>query len=71
MQRRFTRLIPGMARLSYTERMEQLALYTLEFRRMRGDLIETHKIAKVFGHARGRKHVPDVGGVQTQGPHTV
>ena len=45
-QRRFTRLIPGMAGLSYVERLERLGLYTLEFRRMRGDLIETHKIIK-------------------------
>ncbi|XP_059818932.1 uncharacterized protein LOC132390340 [Hypanus sabinus] len=45
-QRRFTRLIPGMAGLSYVERLEQLGLYTLGFRRMRGDLIETYKIIK-------------------------
>ena len=40
-QHRFTRLIPGMAGLSYVERLEQLGLYTREFRRVRGDLIET------------------------------
>ena len=45
-QRRFTSLIPGMAGLSYVERLERLGLYTLEFRRMRGDLIETYKIIK-------------------------
>ena len=43
-QRRFTRLIPGMAGLSYEEGLNQLGLYSLEFRRVRGDLIETYKI---------------------------
>ena len=45
-QRRFTRLIPGMAGLSYEERLKRLGLYSLEFRRMRGNLIETYKIIK-------------------------
>ena len=35
-QRRFTRLIPGMAGLSYEEGLNQLGLYSLEFRRVRG-----------------------------------
>eukprot|EP00061_Rhincodon_typus_P000390 g11551.t1 len=42
-QRRFTRLIPGMAGLTYEERF-RLGLFSLEFRRMRQDLIETYKI---------------------------
>ena len=41
-QLRFTRLIPGMAGLSYEERLKRLGLYSLEFRRMRGYLIETY-----------------------------
>ena len=43
-QRRFTRLIPGMAGLSHEERLSWLGLYSLEFRRVSGDLIETYKI---------------------------
>ena len=35
-QRRFTRMIPGMKSLSYEERLRTLGLYLLEFRRMRG-----------------------------------
>ena len=42
-QRKFTRLIPGMAGLSYEERLSWLGLYSLELRRVRGDLIETYK----------------------------
>uniref|UniRef100_UPI00398ECED7 nucleotide-binding oligomerization domain-containing protein 1-like isoform X3 n=1 Tax=Pristiophorus japonicus TaxID=55135 RepID=UPI00398ECED7 len=47
-QRRFTRLIPRMAGLTYEERLDQLGLYSLEFRRMRGHLIETYKILTVL-----------------------
>ena len=45
-QRRFTRLIPEMRGLAYEERLNRLGLYSLEFRRLRGDLIETYKIMK-------------------------
>jgi endonuclease/exonuclease/phosphatase family metal-dependent hydrolase len=43
-QRRATRLIPGMSDLSYPERLEALDLPTLAYRRLRGDMIETFKI---------------------------
>jgi ribonuclease P/MRP protein subunit RPP40 len=43
-QRRATRLIPGMQQLTYKERLTKLDLPTLAFRRWRGDLIETYKI---------------------------
>ena len=43
-QRRFTRIIPGVKSLLFEERLRTLALYSLEFRRMRGDLIETYRI---------------------------
>ena len=63
-QRRFTRLIPGMVGLIYEERLTKLGLFSLEFRRMRGDLTETYKI--LTGQGRCRKDVPDGGGVQNQ-----
>ena len=47
-QRRLTPLIPGMKGRSYKERLYRLGLYPLEFRRMRGDLIETCKILRRF-----------------------
>eukprot|EP00061_Rhincodon_typus_P005527 g25149.t1 len=43
-QQRFTRLIPGMIGLTFEESLDRLGLNLLEFRRMRGDLIETCKI---------------------------
>ena len=43
-QRRATRMIPGMSGLTYEERLTKLKLPTLEYRRMRGDMIETYKI---------------------------
>ena len=39
-QRRFTRLLPGMKELDYEERLSRLGLWTLEERRNRADLIE-------------------------------
>ena len=46
-QRRATRLIPDLARLSYEEeRLMATGLYTLERRLLRGDMIEMFKIMK-------------------------
>ena len=45
-QRRFARLIPELRELAYEERLSRPGLYSFEFRRMRGDLIETYKIMK-------------------------
>ncbi len=39
-------MIPGIARLSYEERLKETGLYTLERRWLRGDMIEMFKIIK-------------------------
>jgi hypothetical protein len=43
-QRRATKQLPKMANLEYGERLKQLGLPTLAYRRQRGDMIEAYKI---------------------------
>ena len=43
-QKRATKIIPNLAKLSYSERLRACKLFTLVFRRIRGDMIETYKI---------------------------
>jgi len=43
-QRRATIQLPTLAKLSYEERLIQLKIPTLAYRRIRGDMIEIYKI---------------------------
>lgn len=43
-QRRFTRLIPGLEKLEYRERLRRLGLWQLDERRVRADLIVVYKM---------------------------
>ena len=43
-QKRFTKRIIGMSSLDYEQRLVELQLFSLEYRRLRGDLIEVFKI---------------------------
>ena len=45
-QRRATRLVPGLGELHYEQRLRKLHLPTLEYRRWRGMMIETFKFVK-------------------------
>ena len=47
-QRRATKQIPGLGNLSYEQRLRELNLPTLKFRRYRGDMIEMFKIANGY-----------------------
>jgi len=65
-RRRFTTLIPAMKGLTYEERLSHLGLYLLEFRRMRGDLIDTYKIIKAIDKIEAGKLFPLVGETKTR-----
>ena len=43
-QRRATTIVYGFGNLKYEKRLERLNLFSLLYRRMRGDMIETYKI---------------------------
>ena len=43
-QRRATKIVPGLNKLSYRDRLIALDLPTIKFRQTRGDLIQTFKI---------------------------
>eukprot|EP00061_Rhincodon_typus_P012572 g38393.t1 len=45
-QKRFTRMLPGLEGLSYKERLDRLALLLLKRKKLRGDLIEVYKIMR-------------------------
>eukprot|EP00061_Rhincodon_typus_P015707 g43534.t1 len=46
MQRRFTRVLPGLDGFSYEERLDKLRLLLLERWRLRGDLIDVYRIVR-------------------------
>ena len=66
-QRRFTRLIPGMAGLSDEERRSWLGLYSLEFRRVSGNQIEILKILTVLDRIDSERMFPIVGEARNRG----
>ena len=55
MQARATKLIPELRHLSYESRLERLNLFSLETRRLRGQLIEVFKILRGFDNVDYRE----------------
>jgi hypothetical protein len=43
-QKRATKLVKGLSKMEYADRLRHLNLPTLKFRRVRGDIIEVYKI---------------------------
>ena len=60
-QRKFTRMIPGIKGLTYEERLNSLDSYSPEFRRMRADLIEVYKILKGIDKVNADQMFPLMG----------
>ena len=54
-QRRATKLIPSLRTFSYEERLKRLDLFTLETRRLRGQLIQVFKIINGYDHVDSDK----------------
>ena len=57
-QKRFTRMLPGMESISYEERLNKLGLFSLERRRLRGDLIEVYEIMRGMDRLNSWKLFP-------------
>ena len=55
-QRRVTKMIPRLRNKPYEERLEELNLFSLTKRRIRGDLIEVFKIFKGFSNLDSSKY---------------
>ena len=60
-------MIPGMKSLSYEEQLRTLGLYSLEFRRVRGDLTETYRILRGLDRVDVERMFPPVGKTRTRG----
>ena len=43
-QKRATKILPGLKNLPYSERLKICKIPTLHYRRIRGDMIETYKV---------------------------
>eukprot|EP00061_Rhincodon_typus_P012935 g39000.t1 len=59
-QKRFTRILPELEGLSYRERLNSLGLFSLEYWKLRFDLIEVYKIMRSMekGYGMAFEHEP-------------
>ena len=66
-QRRITRMLPGLESMDYDQRLRELGLYSLERRRMRGDMIEVHKVLRGIDRVDSQLLFPRAPQLNTRG----
>ena len=59
-------MLPGLEDMDYEERLNKLGLFSLERRRMRGDLIEVYKIVTGLDRVHSQSLFPRAGGSITR-----
>ena len=57
-QKKFTRMFPGLEGISYEERLNKLGLFSLERWRLKGDLIEVYKTMRGINKVNSWKLFP-------------
>ena len=66
-QRRATKMLPGLSNMSYEERLRKLKLPSLRYRRMRGDMIEVFKIISGIYDTRATSGLLELNNSTTRG----
>ena len=67
-QRRASKMIPGLSHLTYQQRLEALQLPTLQYRRYRGDMIEMVKLSHGHCHEAAIRDIIEFGSTGTSEP---
>ena len=66
-QRRATRMLHSISHLSYVDRLKWLGLPTLQYRRLRADMVETFRIIHGIDNINNRENIFPISLTQTRG----